>query len=261
VGERWSLGMTLSSLSDALAKRGDLAGAIAAVEESTRLAAELNARDDIGFQRVWLANLRAQAGDIDWARADLERCLAESSRDGMANRTAAFVVMMLGEFDRQEGKLASAAERYREAVEMQAAAPLVAPQFSGMLCGFQAHIAIAEGRHADARALVGEGIERAMQGKDMPVVALIAVATVALRAALGDAELAAETLGASDSLRGSPDLSNRDAVALARTLRARLGDDAYDAAYARGRALSRADALALVDPTHGDHLTPGGDRT
>ena len=250
IGERWSLGMTLGSLADALVKRGDLAGATAALEEASRLAVELNAREDIGYQRVWLANLRAQAGDIEWARADLEQLLAESSLDGMANRTAAFVVMMLGEYDRQEGKLASARERYRQADEMQRLSPLIAPQFRGMLSGFEAHLAIAEGRYAEARVLTSEGIERAQLGKDMPVIALIAIATVALRAALGEPARAAETLGAADSLRGSPDLSNFDAKLLTESLRAGLGDDVFDAAYARGRAMSRADALAFVDPAH-----------
>ncbi|WP_203719355.1 BTAD domain-containing putative transcriptional regulator [Asanoa siamensis] len=252
LGERWSLGMTLGSLSDALAKRGDLAGATAAMEEATRLAGELNARDDVGFQRVWLAGLRAQGGDVEWARADLESFLAEMSREGFAHRTAAFVVMVLGEFDRAEGKLDSARERYRQADEMQQRAPLVAPQFRGMLRAFEAHLAIGEGRYEAAAELVTEGIAYAMGGKDMPVIALVGLATVALRAVLGESESAAETLGASDSLRGSPDLSNHDAVTLAATLRERLGDEAYDAAYARGRALSRVDALARVDPArHG----------
>ncbi|HEV7712197.1 MAG TPA: BTAD domain-containing putative transcriptional regulator [Asanoa sp.] len=261
LGERWSLGMTLGSLSDALAKRGDLAGATATLEEASRLAAELNAREDTGYQRVWTANLRAQAGDVAWARADLERFLAESTLEGMANRTAAFVVMMLGEYDRREGKLASASARYRQADEMQKHSPLIAPQFRGMLSGFEAHVAIAEGRLADAGLLVTDGIKGAMLGKDMPVIAQIAVACVALRAALDQPEFAAETLGAADSLRGSPDLSNGDAVSLGEQLRARLGDAAYDAAYGRGRALSRADALALVDPAYEPGVTPGGDKT
>ncbi|MDG4824164.1 BTAD domain-containing putative transcriptional regulator [Asanoa sp. WMMD1127] len=250
IGERWSLGMTLGSLSDALSKRGDLAGATAAMEEATRLAAELNARDDAGFQRIWLASLRAQGGDVEGARADLARFLAELPRHGQANRTGAFIVMILGEFDRHEGKLAEAMERYREAQRMQDAALLVAPQFPGMLRGFEAHVAIAEGRYADARSLISSGIAHAMQGKDMPVIALVGVATVSLRAALGRFESAAETLGATDSLRGSPDLSNYDAMSLAQVLRDRLGDETYDSAYARGRGLSRADALALVDPAH-----------
>jgi ATP/maltotriose-dependent transcriptional regulator MalT len=183
------------------------------------------------------------------------------SREGFASRTAAFVVMMLGEYDRQEGKLDSARERYRQAEELQTPAPLVAPQFRGMLCGFEAHIAIAEGRLAEARVLATEGIALAMLGKDMPVIALIAVATVALRAAVGESERAAETLGAADSLRGSPDLSNYDARKLTETLRSRLGDEGFDAAYARGRALSRADALAFVDPAHDADVTRGGGGT
>ncbi|GIF58612.1 BTAD domain-containing putative transcriptional regulator [Asanoa iriomotensis] len=260
IGERWSLGMTLGSLADALVKRGDLPGATAALEESGRLARELNAKEDVGYQRIWLANLRAQAGDIAWARADIERLIEESTDAGFAGRTLAFAVMMLGEYDRQEGDYDSARRRYAQARDRQRMAPLIAPQFEGMLQGFEAHLAIAEGRLADARPLVSEGIRLGMQGKDMPVIAMISVATVALRAALGEDVSAAETLGASDSLRGSPDLSNGDAKRLAETLRARLGDEAYDAAYARGRALSRADALALVDPAH-DPLTPGGDRT
>jgi hypothetical protein len=83
----------------------------------------------------------------------------------------------------------------------------------------------------------------------MPVVAITAITVVALDEADGFASRAARTLGAADSIRGHPDLSNPDAERLAAALRATLGDAAYEEAYAAGRALERADALALVDPS------------
>jgi len=252
VGDRFGLGMTLTSLSDALAKRGDIAGAIAALDEAARMARELGSQEDSGYHRIWLANLRAQAGEIGQARADLERYLAEAELTGLSKRNAAFATMMLGEYDRREGDLERARRRYEEAWRLQAAAPLVAPQFGGLLRASEAHLAVAEGRLDVAARLVSEAIEQAMQGRDIPVVAIVGVASVALRAARGDAERAAATLGAADSLRGRADLSNNDALRLADTLREALGGAGYDAAYARGRAMGRADALAFIDPAHDD---------
>jgi hypothetical protein len=55
-------------------------------------------------------------------------------------------------------------------------------------------------------------------------------------------------LGASEQLRGLPDRSNVDAVRLASAVEEALGVEAYATAYASGRELSRAAALALIAP-------------
>ncbi|WFF06530.1 BTAD domain-containing putative transcriptional regulator [Micromonospora sp. WMMD1076] len=241
VGERMSLSHVLSEYADALTKRGDFDAATAALEESVRLARELNPASEPGFQLIWLAAIRARSGDVAGAKAELRRFVTD--RDG---RDGAFGLMMLGSIARCDGSLDEADECLAEAMRRQAETPLVAPQFRGLLLAEMGHLALARGDLPGARRCLDEATTRTLAARDMPVVAIIAVGWVALAAAEGRYERAAELLGVSDSLRGRPDRSNPDAQRLAERLRAELGEDGYAAAYARGHGLSRADALAFV---------------
>ncbi|GAA3773322.1 BTAD domain-containing putative transcriptional regulator [Micromonospora maritima] len=245
VGERWSLSMVLSQYADALTKRGDFAAATAALEESARLVRELDPTAEPGFQLIWLATIRARSGDVAGAKAELRRFVADrmADRDG---RDAAFGLMMLGDIARLEGSLDEAGECFAEAMRRQDEAPLVAPQFRGLLLAAMAHLALARGDVPGARRALDEATVRGLSARDMPVVAIIAVGWVAVAEAEGRYQRAAELLGTSDALRGWPDRSNPDAQRLAERLRAALGEDGYAAAYARGHGLSRADALAFV---------------
>jgi tetratricopeptide (TPR) repeat protein len=246
IGERWGLATSLAALGDAYTKRGDLTAAISALEESLRLLRELNPDSGPAFQRMWLASLRIRTGQPG-AREDLERFIAENT-DDREGRNAAFGLNMLGDLAREEGKLDEADALYEAGWERQAAAPIGVPQFKAILRTGQTLVAVARDDLVRARALAREAMGYAREGRDMPVVALTAVATVAIAAAEGDAQRAARTLGASDSIRGGPDRSSPDITRLVAELRAALGDAAYAAAYADGNALSRADALSLVDP-------------
>ena len=246
IGERWGLANVLSALGDAYTKRGDFPAAIGALEESLRLLRQLNPDSDAGFQRMWLASVRIRTGDPG-AREELERYVAEHT-DDREGRNAAFGLNLLADLARQQGDLDEAAALYAAGWQRQAVAPIAVPQFKAILRGGMAHVAVARGDLTAARELAVEAMRFAVDGRDMPVIALTSVVTVAIAAAQGDRERAAAVLGASDSLRGGPDRSNPDAERLAAELRAALGPVAYEAAYARGHALGRADALALVDP-------------
>jgi hypothetical protein len=83
---------------------------------------------------------------------------------------------------------------------------------------------------------------------DLPVVALVGLAVAALAHHDGAPVDAAEILGAAARLRGSADRTNPDVVALTARLRDVLGDVAFEAAFAAGRALDRDAALARLDP-------------
>ncbi|MFJ8834044.1 BTAD domain-containing putative transcriptional regulator [Micromonospora aurantiaca] len=241
VGERMSLSHVLSEYADALTKRGDFEAATAALEESVRLARELNPASEPGFQLIWLAAIRARSGDVAGAKAELRRFVTD--RDG---RDGAFGLMMLGSIARSDGSLDEAQECLAEAMRRQAETPLVAPQFRGLLLAEMGHLALARGDLPGARRCLDEATTRALAARDMPVVAIVTVGWVALAVAEGRYERAAELLGVSDSLRGRPDRSNPDAQRLAERLRAELGEDGYAAAYTRGHGRSRADALAFV---------------
>jgi hypothetical protein len=84
--------------------------------------------------------------------------------------------------------------------------------------------------------------------EDMPLLASIAGALAPLARVLGQPERAAEMLGACAAVRGGEDPTDLLVTRLGASLREALGPDAYDRAYAAGTALSRAEALALLDP-------------
>jgi hypothetical protein len=78
-------------------------------------------------------------------------------------------------------------------------------------------------------------VDLALHSNDAPVIAhaLVGVADLALRS--GDAQRAAELLGASVAVRGVPDESDDDATDVVAATRAELGDEVYAEFYARGR--------------------------
>jgi hypothetical protein len=80
----------------------------------------------------------------------------------------------------------------------------------------------------------------------MPVVALCGLTLASLVLADGQAETAARLLGASDSVRGAPDLSDPEAQELMTAARNAIGERA-DLALEEGRKLSRPEALALLE--------------
>jgi tetratricopeptide (TPR) repeat protein len=247
IGERWGLSTTLTALADAYTKRGDYDAAIAALEESIRLSRELNPEDEVRHQRIWLMSLRARR-DPTGTREFLREFVAE--RPGKRqSRDVAFALLALGDVARHLGEYAEAEDVYGQAWQRQVQAPMVGPQLRALLRSSQANLALTRGDREAARSLAAEGVAFAMEARDMPVTAHVVVAMAAVRLADGDAVAAAELLGASEQLRGLPDLSNVDAVRLARTLAGVLGEPAYEQAHAKGRGLSREAALALIAPS------------
>jgi len=91
-----------------------------------------------------------------------------------------------------------------------------------------------------AATLLAQGIETAVATTDLPVVAMVGVIAAELSLRCGRVEDAAERLGASVVLRGAEDRSNPE---VARVL-ARIGG--HEAAYERGRGLSRDAAIAAL---------------
>jgi hypothetical protein len=79
-------------------------------------------------------------------------------------------------------------------------------------------------------------------------VALAATAAVELALAQGDPARAAELLGAVAVVRGTEDSTSIQFRESATRLRAALGDEEFEACYARGRSLPRASALSRLDP-------------
>ena len=125
-------------------------------------------------------------------------------------------------------------------------APFLSPQFRALQGAALALLAVARGEPEAAQQHVDTAIKWALEAKDMPVLARVGVSAAMMQAGLGHPEVAAGTLGAAERLRGAPDSHNPDIVELVRRLKTELGGAGYDAAYAAGLELDRADAIAQV---------------
>jgi hypothetical protein len=95
-----------------------------------------------------------------------------------------------------------------------------------------------------------EALRTAVFVHDAPIMgqALVGFADLAVRT--GDAERAATLLGAAVAVRGTEDRSLVDPPRVERAAREALGDERFDAAFARGRAMDAesAGAYAGLEP-------------
>ena len=102
----------------------------------------------------------------------------------------------------------------------------------------------AAGWHAKAMALAAGSPEIFLPNH--PTLAELVEGIAALTAARGEPGRAAELLGLAHTLHGFRDAASLEVARTAEAATAALGTEAFDAAYARGRSLTRADAVALV---------------
>ena len=109
-------------------------------------------------------------------------------------------------------------------------------------------IALAAGDLPLAREHATSAYQAAMATQDMPILAMVAGGLAHLAHALGESVRAAELLGACAPVRGGEDATDLMVTRLDPRLRAALGAEDYARAYDRGKALSRAEAVALLDP-------------
>jgi hypothetical protein len=112
-------------------------------------------------------------------------------------------------------------------------------------------VALQDQDEARCRVQLAAALRAAADWVERPALATVvdAVAVLALRA---DATLAATLLGAAHAIRGAFDESSLDAPAARDAARDALGAAEFEAAYDRGRALSRDAAVALASAAVAD---------
>ncbi|MEV6099538.1 BTAD domain-containing putative transcriptional regulator [Nocardia sp. NPDC051981] len=238
-GERWGQSTALTYLAFALATLGDLGGAADA------MAAALVAAEELGSTvalRIWLVMIRLHSGEVEAARTDLNAVLAES----LSARDTVMARFLAADLARIDGDLPGSARQLR-IVESDLNRAMTEDRsyraMFGLRMGF---LRAAEGQVGAAAAHCADAWANALAIRDMPMAAEVSVGVAWTCLAAGLAAAAAESLGAGHALRGAPDARYPDIVALRTKLDAALGAEAT-AVYERGRALPRAQAVAVIE--------------
>ena len=252
IGDLWGIIVALAGLAEVALARDDPGEAVRVLEEARGLAAAGLHGNFADMMLIKLGQARARQGQFEAARDDLERGVRLAERIGERD-DAASGYLELAELARQLGEPDRARELVRQALagaepsrRRPGMSAIVATAYSKLGCLDEQHgdLDSAAGWHAKAVGLVAGSDEVFMPSH--PSVAAVVEGFAALAAARGEPGRAAELLGLAHTLHGFRDPGSLDVARTAAAATAELGDAAFEAAYASGRALTRADAVALV---------------
>jgi predicted ATPase/DNA-binding SARP family transcriptional activator len=252
LGDRWGMIVSLTGLANVELARAAPCEAIRLLDEARGHASEGLAGNFGEMISISLGRALALAGEFDAARAELEHGIKVAERIGERDDHA-HGYLELCDLARREGDLGRAHQELDRALEivnshvrrpdMTAMAAMVYSR-AGCLAEQEGDLDEAARWHSKALALLAEvGVSLLLSN---PVLATVVEGLAALAAARGDYPAAAERLGLADALHGFRDTSSLELTRAETAARAALGEERLAAAYARGRALDRADALALV---------------
>ncbi len=256
LGDRFGELISLSALMQVAMARGELTQAVRLGEQAYRYAVEGVNPEQGASMLVQLARARAQLGDVERARRELHQAIAASERVGDF-ADAASASLMLCELAMADGDLAAArpyAERAYDWVEPRRHRPdfqqATRRTYSRLGCLAEQGGDLDEATRWHLRAF--DGVENdALSGN--PTLAALVEGIAALRAARGDGVRAAELLGIAHGLHGFRDNGSHEVRRTVAAATAALGEDAFAAAYDRGRHVPRdamiAEAASLIEPT------------
>ncbi|MFF7336783.1 BTAD domain-containing putative transcriptional regulator [Streptomyces sp. NPDC008163] len=254
LGDVWGMAEALSSRGEANEKQGDYAQAAEDYEAAIRSAGKLGALAQVSVLRIRHASVLTELGRGDEGEAVMREVLTDERQTGHEARPAArlFLAMWLGRCGRTD----EAREQFAALQEEFASETMAV--FEGFVLGGLAWLDNQDGAYA--RAL--ERSRQSLKGVGDPLTQMVApqmavINLVILAWALGglggeeEAGVAARLLGAGRAHLPRGHFMNameRENLARAEALvRGRLGDAAYEAAYAEGGGLSLEEAAALVD--------------
>jgi predicted ATPase/DNA-binding SARP family transcriptional activator len=264
LGEVWGTAVVLVQLAEFAEMRADYGTAISAIDEAASLARELGAWGDLAHISGKLAAIRVRTGDLAQARADLQRAEHDEA-DPSAGQTnsAAWLGLIRAELLWREGDSGAATLQCTKTLEW------LDRKTSSWWDGFRAltqarlaMIVLPDGDEDRCRELLADALRMSAEWVENPAVAAVidAIAVLALRRPppREGATLAASLLGCGHAIRGCFNEGSLDAPAVRATARALLGEAEFEAAYQRGRGLTRDDALALATDTAANPVRAAG---
>lgn len=233
--------------------RADFPAAIAALEEAEAPGRELGAWRDLPHLGGQLAAVRLRMGDLEGARADLERADRDESRRGTGHTdSSAQLALIWAELHGLAGDTRAGITCCTEILNWLENKR--SSWWEGLNALLKARLALlvaVEGDEARSRALLADALRAAANWVERQMLAAVVdtIAVFALRKPDGLTEaavLAATLLGAAHSFRGAFDEGSLDAPRARDAARRQLGEAAFVAAYERGRALGHTEAVALA---------------
>ena len=246
VGERAGLAWALTSLADLQTTIGEFGDAIAGLEAAVGLLREIDPTDRAALQRMWIAEARSRTGDTERAKAELLELL-RTDAGALPEGSPVFVRMTLGDIARRDGDLPEAALQLRLAGEALDHTGHLEPLYRVTLDCAAADLAMDRHDLDAARRHLVTAFDLAISVLDTTLVSITIARLARLRSLQCHSAEAVELLGVVHALLGTLDALDSELRRLAPRLRDELGVDDYEAAYARGRSLDHADALALIE--------------
>ncbi|MET9966458.1 BTAD domain-containing putative transcriptional regulator, partial [Streptomyces sp. NPDC006356] len=253
LGDLWGTAEALAARAEACERRGEWKSAAANYEAAIERAGRLGARAQISVLNARLGNALMEAG----ATGRGERLLHEviASRDGARNEAMPAARMFLAGHLGMTGRIPEAREQLRLLREQFSVASFVV--FDAFILGSEAWLEAVDACYEECLVKVRRALEQA--GAPLSLAITPSLRTLLLHIAAhalatvddgGRARDGALCVGAGDALLPAGHAATRVEREMraraTRGLRAVLGDEAYESAYAEGAGLSPEEAAALV---------------
>jgi predicted ATPase/DNA-binding SARP family transcriptional activator len=254
LGDRWGQANVLPLRALMRQYDGDLDGALVDLRAARAFAAEfgsLDIGDEIFIDLRW-ADLHMRRDEPDEARAALAAARARADSSGsremilLVDALEAGMLLWFGDLDRAGELIDRAAGGLGLDSDRM---PLMGGDHGcAIVFAIRASLALRRGDADAAEKAIMSAYPAAVQTRDMPIIAMVAVTAGGLAALRGRPRDAASLLGAAARLRGAHDHTDLHVAAVAAQARAALGDEGYGEAYASGWSLEESAAQSLVDP-------------
>jgi predicted ATPase/DNA-binding SARP family transcriptional activator len=233
IGERWGLSLALVSLGEYLVAVGDYGRAAAALAEAWGIASKFFTEKERPGFLIRLAGIRARAGDLDTAEANLAEARAMMAGRSHTDHEQDFHLRMVeGDVLRRRGRYPEARVVYEDLLVAAADRPRGFPQLKASTQAALARLDLADGKVAEAAGQLHEALVALAPSHDIPVLVNLLDVLVLIEAAGGRPAEVVRLGAAGRALRGgvgSTDPAVRDALGAARAALPAAEADAADA--------------------------------
>jgi predicted ATPase/DNA-binding SARP family transcriptional activator len=249
-GDRWGVASALPMRAMLRQYDGDLDGALADLREARAQAREfgsLSLADEIFLDVRWI-ELHLRRGEDALTRAMVDAVrerVARSASPGLVvivTAREADTWLRLGDLERAQARI--------EVAEAQMAGESSTGGDHGqaIVSSVRASLCVRRGDAEGAEAALARAYAAALESRDLPIMALVAVAGAELAGLRGRHRDVALLLGAAARLRGTHDRSDPRIQAMVTSGRTALGEDVFAAAYQDGWQLDGKTASLQVAP-------------